>query len=297
MAIEAITVAMMDTGSSQMRDPPHGHKQRKQEPIEPLPILNQAVFQVPAAAFVILKRGLHAHAPRILAHAPTSCGQIGNQEPSLLVPWIPDGTHPGLNRLLILPEQNAPKPLLPLVADDILEGTRRRPAACHKPSAGMFLAHAQQIMEFPISTQLHQGIACQAAIRDQRTVRRFQMEADFIQQLAYQLPLGLIPFLLRWHDAPRHRQDPRVYQQSHIDNDRSVVKRRTVQHQLHRLSFPIRQYLREKWLPDLAHLDSLVSDEAPKASFDAGHLCLADPMQRNCFSHPLQDRTLREDDT
>src|SRR6266849_4383929 len=72
MAIEAITVAMMDTGSSQMRDPPHGHKQRKQEPIEPLPILNQAVFQVPAAAFVILKRGLHAHAPPILAHATAS---------------------------------------------------------------------------------------------------------------------------------------------------------------------------------------------------------------------------------
>ncbi len=139
-----------------MRDPPHGHKQGQQQAIEPFPILNQAVFQVPAAAFVILKRGLHTHAQGILAHAPTSCGQIGNQEPSLLVSWLPDGTHPGLNRLLILPEQNAPKPLLPFASDDVLERTPGRPAARHPATARMFLADAQQIMELPIPAQLHQ---------------------------------------------------------------------------------------------------------------------------------------------
>jgi hypothetical protein len=59
MPIKAITVAMMDAGGSQMRDPPHGHKQCQQQPIEPLTILNQAGFQVPATAFVILKGRLH----------------------------------------------------------------------------------------------------------------------------------------------------------------------------------------------------------------------------------------------
>ncbi len=124
MPIEAIALAMMDTGCGQVADPPHGQKQGQQEPIESLPIRNQAVFQVPAATFVILKRGLHAHAQRILTHPPTPCRLIGNQDPGLLVPWIPNRTHPRLDHQVIEPSQNASKPVLPLVSDDILEGTR-----------------------------------------------------------------------------------------------------------------------------------------------------------------------------
>ncbi|HET8851613.1 MAG TPA: hypothetical protein VFN02_03740, partial [Ktedonobacteraceae bacterium] len=44
--------------------------------------------------------------------------------------------HPGLNRLLTLPKQNTPKPVLPLVADDVLERTPGCPATCHPSTAG-----------------------------------------------------------------------------------------------------------------------------------------------------------------
>ena len=51
MPVKLIALAMMDTGSRQMTNPPHGHEQGQQEPIEALPIGDEAGFQIPAATY------------------------------------------------------------------------------------------------------------------------------------------------------------------------------------------------------------------------------------------------------
>jgi hypothetical protein len=91
MPIKTCTLTMMDTGSGQMGDPPHGHTQRQQQPIEPLQVGNQAGFEIPATAFGVLEGGFHSHAQRILVHAPSACRQIGDQEPGFSMLLIPDG--------------------------------------------------------------------------------------------------------------------------------------------------------------------------------------------------------------
>jgi len=64
-AIKALAVLMMDTGCGQMRDPPHGQKQRQQQAAQVRPVHNPTGFDIPAATFAILKRRFHAQAPRI----------------------------------------------------------------------------------------------------------------------------------------------------------------------------------------------------------------------------------------
>src|SRR5438034_5600010 len=148
----------MDAGGGQMRDPPHGHKEPEQKPIQTGAISNQARFQVPAAAFAILKSGLDAHPIGVLADATPASGLVGNEQPGLLMIGFPHRTYLRFNGL-VLPEQNAPEPLLTRFEDDLAQWRPVAPLASHPAPTRMLLAHPQQIMPLASSTQLHQGKA------------------------------------------------------------------------------------------------------------------------------------------
>src|SRR6266566_9400532 len=92
MPIKAIALLMMNTGGRQMNDPPHGHKQRQQQPIEALPIGNQARFQVPPTALGILEGRLHPHTPAILLHTPPTGRLVGDEKPGFPLLVIPHRT-------------------------------------------------------------------------------------------------------------------------------------------------------------------------------------------------------------
>ncbi|MFL5707007.1 MAG: hypothetical protein ACJ8AG_29925 [Ktedonobacteraceae bacterium] len=68
LPIKTVALPMMDTGSGQMHDPPHGHKHRQEQPTRPFAISNQAGFQIPVTALGILEDcGLSACARHIPA--------------------------------------------------------------------------------------------------------------------------------------------------------------------------------------------------------------------------------------
>jgi hypothetical protein len=68
LPIKAVALPMMDTGSGQMHDPPHGDKHRQEQPTRPFAISNQAGFQIPVTALGILEGcGLSACARHIPA--------------------------------------------------------------------------------------------------------------------------------------------------------------------------------------------------------------------------------------
>jgi len=91
-AIKALALPMMNTGCCQMRDPPHGQKEREQQAIQMGPVHNPTGFDVPTTAFAILKRCFHAHAPRICLNLSTPSSLITDEEPWLLTAWVPDKT-------------------------------------------------------------------------------------------------------------------------------------------------------------------------------------------------------------
>jgi hypothetical protein len=67
MPIQAITLSMMHTGSSQMGEPSDGQKEDQQKPIQALAITHQAGFQVPTTALAHPERWI----PRACAvHIP-----------------------------------------------------------------------------------------------------------------------------------------------------------------------------------------------------------------------------------
>src|SRR5260370_2007292 len=208
MAIKLLALAMMDAGGGQMRDPPHGEKYSQQQPIEPCEVFNQARLQVPTTALAILKGRLDTHASGILTHALATCRQIRDQEPGFFVSLVPDGTELRLDRLLILPEQHASKPLLSFFQHEVAQRCPRSPALAQPTTARMLFAHPQQVMKLAISTQLHQRCSCQSSISDQRTISRLQVRLDLIEQVAYQRPLTLVPFLLPGHPPPPHPHHP-----------------------------------------------------------------------------------------
>ena len=87
--IKALTLSVMGTGCSQMRDPPHGQKQCQQQTIQVLPIHDPTGFDVEAAAFAILERGFHTHTPRVELDLSVSCASITDQQPWLFILRVP----------------------------------------------------------------------------------------------------------------------------------------------------------------------------------------------------------------
>src|SRR5947209_2200965 len=214
-----------------MDDPPHGDKQRQQQAIEPLTILNQARFQVPAATLTILKGGFHAHAPARLPNTPSPSRLIGDQEPRFFVPWFPDGTQVRLDGL-VLPEQDASKPLLTWLADHLSARLPVAPTAAYPTSTGMLGTDAHQVMPLAVATQLNQWRSTEATIGDQRPVTRLQIRCDLIEHLTDQVPLALLPVLLLRHHAPTQRQHPALHQQAQIHDRGVLATRGTVQYHL-----------------------------------------------------------------
>src|SRR6266566_4301999 len=159
-----------------MCDPPHRQKYGQQQAIEPLSVLDQAGFQIPATTLPILKGRLDSHAPGILLDPSPACRSIRNQEPGFLTVLVPDGTQIGLDGV-VLPQQDSPIPLLSFGPDDMLQGTPPAPALSHPSAARLLLAHPQQIMELAITAQVHQRQPCQATIRNQSAVCRLQMQS------------------------------------------------------------------------------------------------------------------------
>ena len=88
-AIKARALPVMDTGSRQMRDPPHGQKQCQQQAIQVLPIDDPTGFDVPSTTFTILERRFHAHAPGIDLHLSAPGTLIADQQPRLLTAFVP----------------------------------------------------------------------------------------------------------------------------------------------------------------------------------------------------------------
>ena len=75
-AIKSLPLPVMDTGSRQMRNPPHGEKQCQQQAIQVCAIGDPTGFDVPSTTFAILKRRFHAHAPGISLDLSASCSLI-----------------------------------------------------------------------------------------------------------------------------------------------------------------------------------------------------------------------------
>ena len=75
-AIKALALSMMNTGCGQMRDPPHGQKEREQQAIQVGPVHNPTGFDVPPTTFALLKGCFHAHAPGICLNLSTPSALI-----------------------------------------------------------------------------------------------------------------------------------------------------------------------------------------------------------------------------
>src|SRR5689334_23329084 len=94
-----------------MGHPPQRKKQRQEQPVQAGTVRNPVRFEVPPTTFAVLKRGFHPHADGVLADPSTPCRSIRDEQPNLLVGWLPDRAEIGLQGLL-RPELNAPAPLL-----------------------------------------------------------------------------------------------------------------------------------------------------------------------------------------
>ena len=84
-----------------MRGPPDGQKEREQQAIQVGPVHNPTGFDLPAAAFAILKPRFHAHAPRIFLNLSAPSSLITDEQPSFLTAFVPDQAHKSFESLLL----------------------------------------------------------------------------------------------------------------------------------------------------------------------------------------------------
>src|SRR5215471_10759912 len=103
-----------------MGHPPYRQEQRQEPAIQPSTVSDMTGFQVPAAALALLKGGFHACATGVLGDPLTPCRTIRDQEPAILIRWLPHGTQMGL-QTLFLPKLDAPAPRLSWFGDELTE--------------------------------------------------------------------------------------------------------------------------------------------------------------------------------
>src|SRR5947199_1937340 len=165
MAIKAVTLSVMDAGSSQMAHPPDSQKESQQQAVQMRSLLELGGFDVPTTRLGILKGRFDAHAQRIRVDACFARRQVGNDQPRLLILLLPTGTHIGLDALL-LPDTRTPIPLLTFLLDKALEGTPGTPlfVLAHLSAAGMLLTDAQHVMPVALLTEPNQRGSGQSSI-------------------------------------------------------------------------------------------------------------------------------------
>src|SRR5690242_13922110 len=100
MAIKQVPLAVLQTSSGQMGDPPQTQEQHQEQPIQPGSVSNAAGFQLPAATFTIEEGGFYSCAPSVFANPLASGWAIRDQQPGVLMGWLPDGAELGFHGLL-----------------------------------------------------------------------------------------------------------------------------------------------------------------------------------------------------
>jgi hypothetical protein len=145
-------------------------------------------------------------------------------------------------------------------------------------------------------TQLHPGHATEPAIGDERAIATGKMRLELIKELAQPCPLSLVPRFVQGHHPPRQRYHAALYEQTHIDDACPIAIGRTLQHQVEPFALPVWQDLLKKLLPDIAHDNASVRDEASQSPFNTGHLGLGEPVFCQTLSDALQHGTARDDD-
>ena len=116
-----------------MRQPPEAYEQHQEQSVEACPVRHDGPFQVPAAAFEVLKGRFDAHSAGIRAHALPSGGPVGEDDPGLLLPGLPSRADLG-RQWALLPELDSAIPLASALRDQM---TARDPAACPAPTRGL----------------------------------------------------------------------------------------------------------------------------------------------------------------
>src|SRR5947209_8634975 len=130
-----------------------------------LPHFELGGFNVPATRLGILKGGLDTHAQRIGLKPLLSSRQIRNNQPGLLILFLPTGTHICFDGLF-LPDKCTPIPLLAFLLDKALEGTPATPLVLftHASAACMLLTDAQHVMPVALLTEPNQRSSGQSSI-------------------------------------------------------------------------------------------------------------------------------------
>src|SRR6266566_1682241 len=143
-----------------MRCPPDRQKQCQQQPIQVRSILNPTGFDVEATTFVVLKGGLHPHAPGIFLDLSASGSLITDKNPGFLTSFVPHNAQRRFQRLL-LPDFGWAIPAVAWLEHDLLEtfpGLLQFPVEV--APIRMLLTDAQEIVPAALLTKDDQVHPC-----------------------------------------------------------------------------------------------------------------------------------------
>src|SRR5258708_14851848 len=159
-----------------------------------------------SAALLILKGRFDAHTPPLFVHTLGRGRPIGDQQPGFLISWLPTGTEPN-DQPMLLPEQDLSIPVLAWLGHKLLALLPVAIGVPKPPLAPVLLFDAQHIMPAHALTQLNQGQAAQPPIGQQGALSTAEMGSHQLKKVPNDLPLSPLPGLLLRHHAPGDWQD------------------------------------------------------------------------------------------